>query len=225
MPPHLISPHSIPPCLSSQTPATAGTCSSLHITSQPRPCCCHPCCTPPHQWPLHAARCASAWASASPYIYPPPLLLSSNPTWPCSKVRISVGENITRVTERGKVDFLHKRNPVFDERWVPLWVLAYMCQSLSGAVGGTTVPFLGNLAQAHPSGGCPAAVPACSARLHCLLGYTPPVACSLSRAVAEWVGKSGRESLCLPSCSACPPTPASPTTLPAVFHLQPGAAG
>lgn len=28
-----------------------------------------------------------------------------------------MGPSIQRVTERGKVDFLHKRNPVFDERW------------------------------------------------------------------------------------------------------------
>lgn len=34
-----------------------------------------------------------------------------------SKLKISVGPSIQRVTERGKVDFLHKRNPVFDERW------------------------------------------------------------------------------------------------------------
>ncbi|PRW33926.1 kinesin K39 [Chlorella sorokiniana] len=31
------------------------------------------------------------------------------------KLKISVGPSIQRVTERGKVDFLHKRNPVFDE--------------------------------------------------------------------------------------------------------------
>ncbi|KAL4458584.1 hypothetical protein ABPG75_013449 [Micractinium tetrahymenae] len=30
-------------------------------------------------------------------------------------VKIDVGPHISRVTERGKVDFLHKRNPVFDE--------------------------------------------------------------------------------------------------------------
>lgn len=30
-------------------------------------------------------------------------------------MKIGVGPRITRVTERGKVDFLHKRNPVFDE--------------------------------------------------------------------------------------------------------------
>lgn len=35
---------------------------------------------------------------------------------PLSKVKIDVGPCISRVTERGKVDFLHKRNPVFDER-------------------------------------------------------------------------------------------------------------
>lgn len=51
----------------------------------------------------------------SPFLSP----LSSCPaTLPaCSKLKISVGPAIQRVTERGKVDFLHKRNPVFDERW------------------------------------------------------------------------------------------------------------
>lgn len=55
--------------------------------------------------------------------FSPPTDTSSNPnaasrTAPsASKLKISVGPSILRVTERGKVDFLHKRNPVFDERW------------------------------------------------------------------------------------------------------------